>query len=210
MSQFKLLSAVSGIDRRRKHSEKFERAVKKEGSPTAVYTGDMIQWHKTTFGDDEYRRSNVMCHKPTEVATEFDSRYNKKAFMSMDGLLRPVSMAGDGGFPQYPTISNLGNTTTPPGSQPPVKDSGATLTYNLEVDLDYLHPFVNPDGGGFSFADKHGTSEAGHDIDIVGRGASVPGSGLSIQIDINGGNPGYASDYRMMALKGPLLMQGWG
>src|SRR5690606_20905717 len=81
-------------------------------------------------------------------------------------------------------------------------------------DTDYLYPFSNPPG--MARADvvenrSDGTG-LGHDIDIVGRGTGVPDSGLTMPIagyeDENKAD--YADDYRMFALRGPVLIQQWG
>jgi hypothetical protein len=82
-----------------------------------------------------------------------------------------------------------------------------------------LNPFANPSGYSWSTLSNYADGFVGHDIDIIGRGIgysdgvgtsglpmtwSKPGSGVA------SGQADYANDYRMFALRGPLVVQGWG
>src|SRR3990167_10501940 len=112
-------------------------------------------------------------------------------------------MDGDGGLPRYyQGASTLCVDSQTAQSEPPYAGAG-----NLTITTQYLNPFTNP--GGFSRSDKHGTSE-GHDIEILARGITPPPSSMSITIDKEAGNSGYDNDYRMLALRGPILLTGWG
>lgn len=137
--------------------------------------------------------------------------YEKKSYMSMDGLIRPVSMAGGGGLPRY--VNATGNTTS-------TTNQTYLLTTGLEVTglasgvttslvtIRDLNPFANPTGYAWSELASQHVGTAGHDIDMVGRGTGIPSGG--ILMPFNGTGVDYADDYRMFALRGPLLLQSWG
>ncbi len=138
--------------------------------------------------------------------------YEKKAYMSMDGLIRPVSMGGDGGLPRYsiPTGSGGQDTTlrylVSTGNEI-VGTSNGTGISNL-ITIRELNPFTNPSGYSWSeLATKH-TGTMGHEIDAVGRGTGYPTGGLCMNIDNTGFD--YRNDYRMFAFKIPMLLNGWG
>jgi hypothetical protein len=139
--------------------------------------------------------------------------YDKKAYMSMDGLFRPISMGGDGGLPRYsiPTGSGGGQDTTlrylvSTGHQIVGSSTGTGIT-NL-ITIRELNPFTNPVGYAWSdLATKH-SGTMGHDIDAVGRGSGYPSGGLCM--NISGTGIDYRDDYRMLAFKGPMIINGWG
>jgi hypothetical protein len=190
------------------------------GTPHECYIGQTYQFNgrtRTLVADESLFNSTV----------EMKADYGKKAFMSLDGLMRPVSMDGDGGLPRYiiPKKANCQHLSSA-GSQSAILKGdgncgiiGSTEYYAgkrdvEEIDTDYLNPFSNPPGMARSAVveDKSEGSGYGHDIDIVGRGTGVHES--SIIMPIAGYNEeskaDYRDDYRPMALRGPLLMQGWG
>lgn len=137
--------------------------------------------------------------------------YEKKAYMSMDGLIRPVSMGGDGGLPRYsiPTGSGGQDTTlrylVSTGYEV-VGESTGTGVSNL-ITIRELNPFTNPAGYAWSELSTKHTGTMGHDIDVVGRGTGFPSGGLCMHIDNTGFD--YRDDYRMFAFKIPMLLNGW-
>lgn len=164
-------------------------------------------------------------------------QYKTKAMMSWDGFLRPVSMDGDGDLPRYikPLLTNSVNLQSR-GAQSPMTN-GSTKLYEGTTDqerivLNDLNPFTNPktspDHGAFQRNDllvNKSDSDAltGHDIDILARRDKVdniPGSQAHMVLPVAGAaaqTPGgdklhadYTDDYRMLALKGPMLLQQWG
>jgi hypothetical protein len=86
------------------------------------------------------------------------------AFMSWDGLIRPVSKTGSGGLPRYP--------------------SGIPTGFPNRINLD---PF-----------------QIGHDIEVLGQGNGFQEDGITTE------RLGYNNDIRFMALRGPLVIGGWG
>ena len=129
--------------------------------------------------------------------------WNYKGVMSLDGLLRPVSLAGDGSLPKLSIPLSTAQPTTKHAQPPIYKD--ASLSY-MEYDLPlwgaHIQPWQNPTAlGGLAMTRAIG-SETGnaHDIAILGHGTIPPSSVVG----------GYFADYRGMALKGPLFLQSWG
>lgn len=95
---------------------------------------------------------------------------------------------------------------TPPMISP--VSTGKSYIPNL-IYQDYLDPFATPQ------TPKHlesGVEPTGthHDVDVVGIGSGNPeGQHMSLMEHQNQGNP-FPEDFRMMALRGPLLINGWG
>ena len=87
-----------------------------------------------------------------------------------------------------------------------------SLEYNAVIDVDYLNPFSNPTGYNRSSLSDRCDTYTGHDIEIIGRGGTGDFDTLTMPIEgyDNTGEADYNNDYRMMALKGPLLLQQWG
>jgi hypothetical protein len=110
-------------------------------------------------------RNEIHTFPVTEFTAGLSSEaYPNVAFMSWDGLIRPVSKTGSGGLPRYVS----GN----PESSPNKND---------------LDPFKN-----------------GHDIEVVGQGSGFQATGITTD------RLGYNDDIRFMALRGPLVIAGWG
>ena len=175
------------------------------------------------------------------------ANYATQGLMSMDGLLRPVSVSGAGGLPQQGNYADT-NLATQGGPQPNTNYVGRPKTieampmvknkddgweYDLPTWNQILHPWQNPanltgqifvNNGPVSNLALGSTATAGHDIAFLGRGANFKQSGLTVNqstcTSIGGsemispwdaGPSGdYYSDYRGLALKGPLLLQSWG
>ena len=117
---------------------------------------------------------------------EVQHQYENKAFMSWDGLLRPFSVDGDGGLSPF------------------IKYTGTS-----GILQDDLNPFTNP--GGYSrnrvATVRNDSSGIGHDFEVLGR-SGADTTGLINQA--TSGDLQYSNDYRAMALRGPLIMKGWG
>ncbi len=225
LKQRKLIAndAALAVQRRLKSRE---GRLLQTSSPHMVLAGEIVPWNT-----GNYSRPSVSTSSITElnlVVNKEDPEYQKKAVMSLDGLLRPVSVQDAAGtLPQFAT-AKLGGVQThgSRGTQPPVDKTGAAgslLEYNPSLDIKYLHPLQNPSSyqaiTGRVAQDKSDTPTVGHDIEILGRdwdaGEAVPGEmGMAIQGYLNNNGDltsyDYKEDYRMLALRGPLLMQGWG
>lgn len=172
-------------------------------------------------------RNIIATENILECTREMVTGYANKAFMSLDGLLRPVSLGGDGGLPRFlPPISGASgcNTAFSAPSIPPIslnRSRASDKKYDVSIATisnAYLNPLTNPNtpGSSWSWSYAHGT-ENGHDFDIVGRNITPPsGTGQSLIMPVGGINlvppkqADYNNDYRFMALRGPLVLQSWG
>ncbi len=210
--QLKNIASDARKELRRKNLEQ-------QDSPHQILVGGTINW--VTGGSETRNIVSSMGIKGyvNEIGDSTSSTYSSKAFMSMDGLVRPISMDGDGNLPQY--IANFDGLQKigSKNAQPPFSIAG-TQHYNIDIDVDYLNPFSNPSGIARSsvVSDYSPTGSAktqGHDIDIIGRSSTPPASSIicPIEGEVNAGSDGdwdYQSDYRTFALRGPLMMQSWG
>ena len=134
-----------------------------------------------------------------------DATYAESALMSMDGIFRPVSKAGDGGLPRF---VNHTDSTCSGNVEATIAPDGPKLSYSgLKINQSYLDPFTNPSG---LVANRTTTPASGHDIEVLGRNTSAPPSGWCIAEGEEAGDGGYADDYRFFALRGPLVLQSWG
>ncbi len=171
-------------------------------------------WFAGTLSETDPKRKTVLV--PTKTTTPYYTGYPRTAFTSMDGILRPVSNYGDADLPKV--APNSGDCTFrtigPPG---PISDSSAGGGYTglpiVQKYLDYLADAVsNPT---FLGDKRTSTSTSGHDIESVARkdlawlSGNQPGGTDSLFIHISGNNS-FADDYRHFALRGPLLIHGWG
>ena len=154
---------------------------------------------RTVVGTDTLEKSSL----------EMRFEYEKKAFMSLDGLYSPVSISGDGGLPMF-TVQYTGYKNIVQSASlapiPPIIVASAIL--DLKINQSYLNPLTNK----FSVSGHHHNGPgAGHAIDIVGRGTGVPGTGMIMNFyGQQDWNNRYTPDYRFLGLKGPLVLQAWG
>ena len=200
-------------------------------SPHSFLVGQMrYDWTKDSdVGDDpKLRRASINSAGYWDVGCELDENYKHKAIMGLEGMIRPISMDGDGGLPRYYNDANLSykctnskHLSSPP--LPPINGYNAPdglVAGNYDVNINYLNPFTNPSQGGYKRSDKHSnpdeeSQDDGHDIGILARGDDVSEGSLDILKQLNNegqfsGSAAYTDDYRMVALRGPLLIQGWG
>ena len=140
----------------------------------------------------------------------FTTNYENTSIMTMDGLLRPVSKAGDGQLPQYASYANhCGGDGDSYSVLPGPPQSGVAPSSIIVHDLD---PLANPysvDSSSISVRGV-GANKLGHDWEGVARDDAA---GMAVQtgtLGFNNGSVGYTSDYRFLALRGPLMLQSWG
>lgn len=152
-------------------------SIKVGGTPSSILCGALIK----NASDSNRVYADVGLNKWSHILNECSpDTFAKKAFMSIDGLLRPVSKSGSGGLPRY--YQNglpLPFTQTP---EPPV-----TAYTPKSIGLSTLDPLQND-----------------HDILLLGREDELPEDGLALPFDA------YSDDYRFFAFKGPMILQQWG
>lgn len=220
------VKAAQKADRRRRMIEAKKQVA---STPAEVLIADITQYNKggSPGGEELYRTIATLESMVDAGVTTTRGDYDRKAVMSMDGLIRPVSMDGDGGLPRYGNFTRNCDDIQSQGAIPPIYKGNAAcdkLTgpwyggdgneWN-QIHQNYLNPFSNPAGFSRSTVVEYKSDETtiGHDVDIIGRGSEPPDSGLPMLwwSGWEGTNHAdYANDYRMFALKGPVLIQQWG
>ncbi len=172
-------------------------------SPHEVLVAQDLSWVGGT------KRSVVASEEASELNKEFNEGFASKAFMSLDGLVRPVSVDGGGGLSRFANTQSGNQFTIPVGPLPPmlIPDTGDQSilhdAYKLDIYTDYLNPFITTADSG----NMHGES-LGHDIAVVGHGSS-PDSTINLYT-AGTGVPVYPDNARIIALRGPLVLKGWG
>ena len=212
-----------GNDRLRNHQRQIGHSYRENSADhqivTEVFVGRMIdRYNLRQSGDpDEFidpedtgnwqnfceDQPHVVLGNYRILREEAHSNWEGKSMMGLDGLLRPISRFGaDGSLPRYAVPSGSEVSTQPKRSQPPINDED----YNLDIQRDYLDPLTNP-------WDTHHGCHGGHDWDFVGqdsRSGDPRNEHPSIIVKEYKNQMGYSVDYRPLALRGPLLIQGWG
>jgi len=142
--------------------------------------------------------------------------YDKKAYMSLDGLFGPISKDGDGGLPQYASFEAGCHKASPEEPIPPFAIASGSESsnfpngldqHNLEITQQYLDPLTNNFG---SDEHHHDGPGRGHVIDLVGRGSEVTEDGLITNFYKPDDNNRYSQDYRFLGMRGPILLHSWG
>ena len=145
------------------------------------------------------------------------SGYQNLAMMSIDGLLRPVSLAGEGSLPRFGTKTDGSyNSYSPPIF---VKDAGGAyvpLSGSAGVEQRDLNPIKNPSGvaGITDFIDHRSVASQGHDYELLAQRTGLTRSQSLVTCIGEGSGVNhkgtYSNDYRFLALKAPLVLTGPG
>lgn len=239
----KLVNSVVGtklssiVNRQRRVEKLLSGDIESTRSPHEVFTGRLEHW-LTVSGLDEsgipledrqsvegFRRPVIVSEKLSETNVQIHNAYASKAIMSIDGLLRPVSVNGQRGnlprYIQYSLDSSGCNVY-----DDCIESSVIRVNYNgTSINQDDLNPVTNPSGLERSYiaSNRSDTPLVGHDYEILARFNPEPsGSGLD-QLIPSGGmiipyagygendySGDYTDDYGLMAIKGPILIQQWG
>ena len=160
-------------------------------------------------------RSEVVANDG-DAQSYYGASFDVTAMMSFDGLLRPISKYGDntyqgGRLPGY-TVGGANCAKSRSTAPPPPHKSYSAKT----ITTWYLDPMANTAGSlqPIGPADYSAGVEIGHDVDEVARGTLESigdlSTGNSGSIDMRHGEIRHTKDYRFLALKGPLVLQGWG
>ena len=180
---------------------------------------------------DELVRTTVLF--PTKETLPFYKNFDNTAIMTLDGFFRPVESYGaPTNLPEVNDTYNVcGGAIPNQSSGPPGPGiyaiSGEELSEYVplpirQIHLDFLTDKENhtdwTDAGNFEDRWTLQNVNSGHDVEGVGRKTcstvwdSDPEQAgrVCLQRDESGNNPDYAEHYRFMALRGPLVVQGWG
>lgn len=174
-----------------------------------VLVGEIYDFNPDTSGQRTVVAMTTLSKAIQEMRYDFD----KKAYMSLDGLLGPVSTEGGGGLPRYAGYSGL-------TAQPPCHKASPTLPHppfgsgevmdenNPNIARINLNPLTDP--GDNEYAGESG-DKSGHVIDILGRESGTLEDGVIMNF-YHGDKAGdqYTGDYRFLALRGPLVLHAWG
>lgn len=207
-------AAVAAKQRRRENADKHKRG---QGTLQRVLVAGIQDWqeqrgspnHRTVVGIDTLSKSVV------EMAYDYD----KKAYMSLDGLFGPVSKEGSGSLPQYASYEIGDHKSSSQLAQPPfaldeeptnsendVFASGLNLN-NLEISQKYIDPLTNKLTEDSHHHDGDGS---GHVIDLVGRETEVPEKGMVTNFYHLDDEERYSDDYRFLGMRGPIVLHSWG
>jgi len=134
--------------------------------------------------------------------------YNSGCMMSLDGLFRPVQNR-QSTISGIPVANDPGSPTSP--FQPKLSESpaGPLSAYTgLIINSSYLNFLTNP-GSDLS---QRASGHPGHDIEFVARSTTgdIQTNNFGYMGLFDTGTTSYTSDYRYMALRGPLVIHGWG
>lgn len=171
------------------------------------------------LGSSSGQRTVVGTETLSKSVLEMRYDYEKKAFVSLDGLFGPVSINGASDvLPRFITPSgNIKHIVSPLHAQPPftsgecqnVSTPDTHDQYNLKINNKYLNPLANP--GDITHYDSESPSGSpGHAIDLVGRETTVPESGLITNFYSFDDPKRYSSDYRFLGMRGPIVLHAWG
>lgn len=188
-------------------------------SPHPLLIGSVIPWSGASGGTGTDFKRNIINTKSIQEAQHdlnASGDFAKIAMMSWDGLIRPVSMDGDGDLPRYVTPSGDGSDLSLSRGAHPIFTGYES--YKQVINTDYLNPFSNPTSKKRSSINDRHEGDQGHDIDIIARGTlddfDQGGDSLIMPSDSGGyadaSRADYYDDYRMLALRGPMLLHGWG
>lgn len=174
-----------------------------------VMVGHIYNWEK--IGEEHSQRTIVGIDALGKSVNEMTYDYDKKAYMSLDGLFGPVSIAGAGGYlPRYSAFSVRDHKSSPEAPTPPCA-TGEQIDKldinNLEITQKYSNPLTNP----FSENEHHHDGGGkGHVVDILGRKSELPNDGLISNFKDLDDEARYDDDYRFLSLRGPLVLHSWG
>jgi hypothetical protein len=172
-----------------------------------VFVGEMYD-NQNIESDNPGQRTVIGLGSLDKTVYELRYDYAKKAYMSIDGILSPVGTSGieDNALPVYSKFETECHKASATYPQPPfTKDESVPSgldEYNLEITQKYTNPLFNPG------EHHHDGDAAGHAIDLVGRGKEIPDEGM--MMNFTDDDSKYASDYRFLGLRGPMVLHAWG
>jgi hypothetical protein len=175
-----------------------------------ILVGEIYNWQnsgqRTVIGVDSMHGS----------VAEMTYDFEKKAYISWDHFFGPISKKGDGNLPRYASFKVGQHKTSSEDPVPPFAISSGEQSdsfasglnqYNLEITQQYVDPLTN----NFSVDGHHHDGPGrGHVTDLIGRSSEVPQQGLITNFYRLDDDNRYAQDYRLLAMRGPILLHSWG
>lgn len=147
---------------------------------------------------NQYDETKTSCQTQSlaEAKVELAQNYANKHLMSLDGLVRPFKTGGDSIAPTVNLSANAGKFASP--AIPPALDQGYYDTYITSKSLNFLTN-LNDSMPIYPFGSNRGQ----HDILAVAHGDELSRNESAY-------DESTSQDYRAFALRGPLMMTGWG
>lgn len=163
---------------------------KKKASPHEFLVAEYFD----DYDDSNRKRVAVVTEEVNlmlpDLCADDDTKYAKRAAMSMEGIFRPFTTAT-----AATEIAHYTSPGTPkPYSKPQLPPTGVSM---VNITSTNLNPFMTSSSPGDL------GSSVGHDIEYITRGTTYP-SDLSVY------EGGYSGDARPIGLRGPLIVTGWG
>lgn len=227
INQYRISQKINRIRNQFQREAERHARVADQASLQRVMVGEIYNFSMETEDTSKLgQRTVVGMSTLAKSVAEMVYDYERKAYMSLDGLFGPISKNGggtnnDGSFylPQYASYDSDGTYITsshkasPISPQPPfIKNGGCNDTnltytvYNLDLSQNYFDPLTNK----FETHTYHAGAGAGHVIDMLGREAELHEEGLITNFFKTTDSKRYSDDYRFLALRGPLMLHSWG
>jgi len=164
-----------------KNSTNIQRS---RNSPHIIFAAETLQ-------NNGQAKTTVESLRVDELSVE-EFNYKLKATMGMEAFFRPVSIgSGVTGFSAF----TMGDGVLSQAGMPPINDY-----YNLNKGSKYQNPYSNPAGYDFDdIAAYCPVGYSGHDMSLLAQTAALNQTPYS-----------YSNDYRVLALKGPVIISQWG
>jgi hypothetical protein len=216
---------VRKSDWRQKDREGSQKKMHEPTMISEIIVGNNGRWSIETGGEfDNLASANVQVTSVSAI-NKIDVGWSDLAIMSWDGLLRPVAKLNGAGseLPQYAVIQAKSesvvptgdeepelseNTSVPKSAQPPFiyGATAAKESYYLDLINSFIEPMTNSEF-------EHYGIQSGHDVDMIARFdecSIAEDFSLSRQVEQSNGYIEDTDDVRFMALRGPLVITGWG
>ena len=143
--------------------------------------------------------------EPMGIFRPFDTEPQHPTMGSFISLAQENYSGGSGNYGEVATSfdESSGQTTTSKfyslSPMPPINDE-----YHMPITVTTLNPFKGKGLTGiYGFDNMNDSESMRHDIDYVVRGNTWP-------VGVNLGGMSHGESYRAMALRGPLILSGWG
>lgn len=183
-----------------------KQAASKQASLQRTMIGEMYNFYD--LGNDQTTQRTVVGTSTLDkTSVEMMYEYDKKAYMSLDGLWGPVSINGDGDLPKFAEFF-IDNEKQSLSKNPyPPFQAGNDDINNLSINIEYLNPLTNK----VNNQNHHYNGDGcGHNIDLVGRENNIPEDGMIRSFYKVNDEDRYSEDYRFLAMRGPLVLHSWG
>jgi hypothetical protein len=219
LNQLKINKKLNRLQHQRQQNELNNRNAHK-ASLQRIIAGEIYDWNsddKNEPEDEKSQRTIVGVSTLSKSIADMVYDFDKKAYMSLDGIFGPVSKYGDGSLPRFsnyePEEITSPHLASPILPQPPFTANGecsdSSLSYEV-YNLDLTQPYFDPLQNKFVEHKYHDGEGAGHVIDLVGRNQELTSDGLITNFYNPDDEGRYSEDYRFLGMRGPIVLHSWG